>query len=496
MPNFINGQFVESKATRFVENLNPSTQELISLVPQSTQEEMDQCIEGAKAAQAKWKNIPPQVRARTTFKLKELIESNMDKIAHCVSLEHGKTLPDAKGDVFRGLEVVEMACQIPALMQGETLGNVARDLDVQSHLEPIGIVGAITPFNFPVMIPLWMMPVAIGCGNAVVMKPHKADPGPVMMLADMFRQAGLPEGLLQVFHGDRAGVKFLSEHKDIAAITFVGSTPACDSIYEMAARTGKRVQLNGGAKNHAVVMPDIDRQSAINGVVGAAFGACGQRCMALSHVVCVGDSKPFVEDVIAAAKKLKVTGGQEPGADFGPLVTKDAKAYVESVISNAEQQGAKVELDGRSLIVKGFEQGNFIGPTVISNVEQGMQCYEEEIFGPVLTVSEVPDLDSAIKFVNNNRYGNGTAIFTKNGAAARKFSREVEVGMVGVNVAVPVPSPQFSFTGWKDSMRGDLHFYGKQGVQFYTRVKTTSSLWDFSNQALELETGFSHKVKM
>jgi len=244
------------------------------------------------------------------------------------------------------------------------------------------------------------------------------------------------------------------------------------------------------------VMPDMDRKSAVNAVVGAAFGACGQRCMALSHVVCVGDSKPVIEDLIAAASKLKVTGGQEPGCDFGPLVTKDAKVYVESVISGAEGQGAKIVLDGRNHTVKGFEKGNFVGPTIITNVEAGMQCYDEEIFGPVLTVSEVPTLDAAIEFANKNRYGNGTAIFTKNGAAARKFSREIECGMVGVNVAVPVPSPQFSFTGWKDSMRGDLHFYGKQGVQFYTRVKTTSSLWDFSNQTLDLETGFSHKVKM
>merc|ERR1719478_171841 len=340
------------------------------------------------------------------------------------------------------------------------------------------------------------MPVALGCGNAVVMKPHKADPGPVMLLTELHRQAGVPDGLLQIFHGDRAGVEFLSMHKDVHAMTFVGSTPAADRIAEMCAKNGKRYQLNGGAKNHAIVMPDMDKESAVNAVVGAAFGACGQRCMALSHVVVVGERTDFVTDLVNAARKLKVSCGQDKDTDFGPLVTKDAKRYVEGVITSAAEEGAKIELDGRGITVEGYEKGNFVGPTVITGVSQDMRCYQEEIFGPVLTVTQVPDLDSAIKFTNKNRYGNGTAIFTKNGGAARKFANEIEVGLVGVNVPVPVPLPQFSFTGWKDSMRGDLHFYGKQGVQFYTRMKTVSTFWDFSDKTLDFETGFTDKVKM
>jgi len=496
VPNFINGQFVQSKTTEWIENLNPATQEVISMVPKSTQEEMQQCIDGALEAQAKWKRTPPQVRARVAFKLKELIEENMGKLAECISIEHGKTVPDAKGDVFRGLEVVEMSCSIPQLMQGDALPTLARNLDTYSVMEPLGIIGAVTPFNFPAMIPLWMMPVALGCGNAVVMKPHKADPGPVMLLTELHQRAGLPDGLLQVFHGDRRGVEFLSMHKDVAAMTFVGSTTAADRIAEMCAKTGKRYQLNGGAKNHAIVMPDMDLESAVNGVAGAAFGACGQRCMALAHVVVVGGAEKFIPEIVKKAKNMKVTGGQEAGCDFGPLVTKDAKSYVLEVIDSAEKAGAKIELDGRGLKPKGFEKGNFIGPTVITNVDQDMRCYKEEIFGPVLTISTVPDLDAAIEFTNRNNFGNGTCIFTKSGGAARKFCNEIEVGLVGVNVPVPVPLPQFSFTGWKDSMRGDLHFYGKQGVQFYTRTKTVSTFWDYSDKALDLETGFTDKVKM
>lgn len=495
MPNYINGKLTQSKTTEWVENLNPATQELISLVPKSTAEEMKECIDGALKAQAKWKITPPQVRARIVFKYKALVEENMDKIARCISLEHGKTIPDAKGDVFRGLEVVEMACNIPSMLQGETLPTLAKNLDTYSQREPLGIIGAITPFNFPAMITLWMMPVALGTGNAIIMKPHKADPGPVMMLADLWKQAGLPDGLLQVFHGDRKGVEFLCNDPAIKAVTFVGSTPAADAIAEMCAKTGKRYQLNGGAKNHAIVMPDMDLESAVNGVVGAAFGACGQRCMALSHVVVVGGDDKFIPAVVDAAKKLKVNGGQEKDSDFGPLVTKESKVYVEGVIDSAEKEGAKVVLDGRGLVVPGYEAGNFIGPTVITKVAQGMRCYDEEIFGPVLTITEVPDLDAAIEFTNKNRYGNGTCIFTRSGGAARKFATEIEAGMVGVNVPVPVPLPQFSFTGWKDSMRGDLHFYGKQGVQFYTRMKTVSTMWNFSNEALALETGFTDQVK-
>jgi len=496
VPNFINGKFVQSNATEWIENLNPATQELISLVPKSTAAEMQECIDGALIAQAKWKVTPPQVRARVAFKLKELIEANMDKLAACISLEHGKTIPDAKGDVFRGLEVVEMACSIPTMLQGETLPTLAKNLDTYSQREPLGIIGAITPFNFPAMIPLWMMPVALGCGNAVIMKPHKADPGPVMLLTELHRQAGLPDGLLQIFHGDRAGVEFLGMHKDVQAMTFVGSTPAADAIAAMCAKTGKRYQLNGGAKNHAIVMPDMDLESAVNGVAGAAFGACGQRCMALAHVVVVGGAEAFIPAMVKKAEGMRVTGGQEKGCDFGPLVTKEAKQYVESVIQSAQEEGAKLELDGRGYVAKGFEKGNFIGPTVITNVDQDMRCYKEEIFGPVLTISTVPDLDAAIKFTNRNQYGNGTCIFTKSGGAARKFANEIEVGLVGVNVPVPVPLPQFSFTGWKDSMRGDLHFYGKQGVQFYTRMKTVSTFWDFSDKTLDLETGFTDKVKV
>lgn len=493
VPNFINGQFLQSAAVTFIENLNPATQELISLVPESTDDEMQQCVEGAAKAQKLWKKVPPQARARVMFRFKALLEQNKDRLARCVTLEHGKTIPDAHGDVFRGLEVIEFSCGIPSLMQGESLSGLATDMDIVSQQEPLGVIAAVTPFNFPVMIPLWMIPVALATGNSVVMKPHKADPGPIMILAELLQQAGLPNGLFNIFHGSRRGVKFLCQHDAIQALTFVGSTPAADEIAKLCASCPKpkRIQLNGGAKNHAIIMPDVDKKSAVNAITGAAFGAGGQRCMALSHLVLVGRAAgDLLPELVESARKMKVTAGHEAGADFGPLVTRDAKKYVESVIGSAEKDGATINLDGRGYTAPGYEMGNFVGATIISDVKSGMQCYKDEIFGPVLTISTEPDLDAAIAFTNRNNFGNGTAIFTSSGASARQFSQEIECGMVGVNVPIPVPTPQFSFTGWKDSMRGDLHFYGKQGIKFYTRTKTVTSLWDPSQKTLQAEFAF------
>lgn len=474
---FINGQFRESKAKEFVPVINPATQEVVSRAPLTTAQEMQEAVDAASAAFPAWKNVSVSNRARVMFKLQQLIRENTHTLAESITREQGKTLEDAEGDVFRGLEIVEHACGTATLQMGETVENVAKNMDTYSYRQPLGVVAGICPFNFPAMIPLWMFPLAITTGNTMVIKPSERDPGATMILADLAKQAGVPDGVLNVIHGTHDAVNFICDNPTIRAISFVGSNTAGEYIFARGTKNGKRVQANLAAKNHAVVMPDANHDQALNAIVGAAFGAAGQRCMALSTAVFVGESSKWLPDLVARAKGLKVCCGFEKGANLGPLITKQAKERAERLITNAEKEGAKIILDGRGIKVPGYSNGNFVGPTVISGVTTSMEIYKEEVFGPVLITMNADSLDEAIKIINKNPFGNGTAIFTRSGAAARKFQYEVDAGQVGINVPIPVPLPFFSFTGSRASIRGDLHFYGKQGVQFYTQTKTITSLW-------------------
>jgi len=398
-------------------------------------------------------------------------------LAQSIVEEQGKTLKDAEGDIFRGLEVVEHCCGIGSLMQGETAGNVSRNIDTVSYRKPLGVCAGIAPFNFPAMIPLWMFPVACATGNTYVLKPSEKDPGCSTMLAQLAIEAGLPPGVLNLVHGSVDCVNFICDAPEIKAVSFVGSNVAGEHIYRRANGNGKRVQSNMGAKNHAAVLPDANKNHAVNSLVGAAFGAAGQRCMALSVGVFVGESKEWIDDVVEAAKQLKVGSGMDPATDVGPVISVQNKAKIEGLIQSAIDQGAKVPLDGRGIKVDGFEDGNFVGPTVVTGVTPDMDIYKEEVFGPVLVCMEADSLDESIEVINGNEYGNGVAVFTTNGATARYFQHNIEAGQVGINVPIPVPLPFFSFTGAKKSFAGDLNFYGKMGIQFYTKTQTITSNW-------------------
>lgn len=378
---------------------------------------------------------------------------------------------------MRGLQVVEHCCSITSLQLGETLPGVAKDMDIVSYRLPLGVTAGITPFNFPAMIPLWMFPMALVTGNTMLLKPSERDPGATMLIMDLVREAGFPAGTVNVIHGAHDTVNFICDNPLIRAISFVGSDQAGNYIYDRGSKNGKRVQSNMGAKNHGVIMPDANKEATLNALAGAAFGAAGQRCMALTTVVWVGESKEWIPELIERAKKLRVNVGTDPKADLGPLISPQAKERVERLIESGEKDGCKVLLDGRGIRVDGYEKGNFVGPTILHGVEPNMECYKEEIFGPVLCSMEADTLDDAINLINNNPYGNGTAIFTTNGATAHKYTQEIDVGQVGVNVPIPVPLPMFSFTGSRGSFKGDTHFYGKQGIQFYTQVKTVTQLW-------------------
>lgn len=385
----------------------------------------------------------------------------MKELAKNITLEQGKTLVDAEGDVHRGLQVVEHSCSIPSLQLGETLSGIAKDMDTLSYRVPLGVCSGICPFNFPAMIPLWMFPVALTCGNTYVIKPSERDPGACMMLVEMLMEAGAPKGVVNVIHGQHESVNFICDHPDIKAISFVGSDQAGKYIYERGSKNGKRVQSNMGAKNHGVIMPDANKEQTLNQLVGAAFGAAGQRCMALSTAVFVGEAQNWLPDLVDRAQKLKVNAGHEPGTDLGPVISPQAKQRICDLVESGVKDGAKLILDGRGIQVPGYEKGNFIGPTILTDVKPNMKCYTEEIFGPVLVTLAVDTLDDAINLINSNPYGNGTAIFTTNGATARKFTQDIDVGQVGVNVPIPVPLPMFSFTGSRGSFLGDANFYGK-----------------------------------
>lgn len=473
----IDGEWVQSQSQEWHDIVNPATQEVLAKVPFATAAEVDAAIAAAQRAFQTWKLTPIGARMRIMLKLQALIREHSKRIAAVLSAEQGKTLADAEGDIFRGLEVVEHACSIGTLQMGEFAENVAGGVDTYTLRQPIGVCAGITPFNFPAMIPLWMFPMAIACGNTFVLKPSEQDPLSTMLLVELAVEAGVPAGVLNVVHGGKDVVDALCTHKDIKAVSFVGSTAVGTHVYDLAGKHGKRVQSMMGAKNHAVVLPDANREQTLNALVGAGFGAAGQRCMATSVVVLVGAAKQWLPDLKALAQKLKVNAGTEPGTDVGPVVSKRAKARILELIESGVKEGAKLELDGRDVKVPGYEQGNFIGPTLFSGVTTDMQIYTQEIFGPVLVVLEVDTLDQAIALVNANPFGNGTGLFTQSGAAARKFQSEIDVGQVGINIPIPVPIPFFSFTGSRGSKLGDLGPYGKQVVQFYTQTKTVTSRW-------------------
>lgn len=490
----VDGQFVESKAREFRDVVDPATQEVLARVPMCEADEVGLAVKAAAEAFKTWRNVPIGQRARIMLKLQELIRRDMKKLAAALTAEQGKTLPDAEGDVFRGLEVVEHAAGIGTLTMGEFVENVAGGLDTYSIRQPIGVCAGITPFNFPAMIPLWMFPMAIVCGNTFVLKPSEQDPMTPMLLAALAIEAGVPPGVLNVVHGGKAAVDALCTHPDVKAVSFVGSCGVGEHVYKLSSEHGKRAQCMMGAKNHAVIMPDANKEQSLNALVGAGFGAAGQRCMAVSVAVLVGDANRWIPDIVAKAKSLKVSAGTEPGADLGPLVSKQAKQRVEGLIEQGVKEGAKLELDGRNAKVAGYDKGNFVGPTVFSGVKPGHEIYRQEIFGPVLCLVSADTLDEAIELINQNPYGNGTGIFTQSGAAARKFQSDIDVGQVGINVPIPVPVPYFSFTGSRGSKLGDLGPYGKQAVQFYTQVKTITARW-FDDDVVhgKIETTFKSR---
>ncbi|MCD5985111.1 CoA-acylating methylmalonate-semialdehyde dehydrogenase [Pseudomonas sp. CDFA 610] len=473
----IDGEWVDSQSNEWQDIVNPATQEVLAQVPFATPDELNAAVAAAQKAYRTWRETPIGARMRIMLKLQALIREHSKRIAAVLSAEQGKTLADAEGDIFRGLEVVEHACSVGTLQMGEFAENVASGVDTYTLRQPIGVCAGITPFNFPAMIPLWMFPMAIACGNTFVLKPSEQDPLSTMLLVELAVEAGIPAGVLNVVHGGKEVVDAICTHQDIKAISFVGSTAVGTHVYDLAGQHGKRVQAMMGAKNHAVVLPDANREQTLNALVGAGFGAAGQRCMATSVVVLVGASRQWLPDLKALAQKLKVNAGHEPGTDIGPVISRRARQRIVDLIESGVREGATLELDGRDISVPGYEGGNFVGPTLFSGVTTDMQIYTQEIFGPVLVVIEVNTLDDAIALVNANPFGNGTGLFTQSGAAARKFQNEIDVGQVGINIPIPVPVPFFSFTGSRGSKLGDLGPYGKQVVQFYTQTKTVTSRW-------------------
>ena len=471
------GEFVQSSSSQKLELLDPSTQDILCHVPCATTQEIDKAVSLAKKAFYTWREVPAPERARLFFKYQQALKEQQDEIAEILSQENGKTFEDAKGDVWRGIEVVEQACHIPSLMMGETVENVSRNIDTYSILQPLGVCVGITPFNFPAMIPLWMFPLAIACGNTFILKPSEQDPQTPNKLAEIFQSCGFPKGLLSVIHGGLEQSQYLIQHKDIKAVSFVGSVGGAKAVYQSASHSLKRVQCFAGAKNHSVIMPDANKDQVIKNLTGASCGAAGQRCMAISVAVFVGDSSQWIPDLKQAFSQLKCNSWKDSSADLGPLISKSAKKRVLALIEKGKQEGAELLLDGSQWTCKEYPKGNFVGPTLFDKVQADMTIYKEEIFGPVLLCVRVKNLDEAIQFINQNPYGNGTSLFTSSGASARRFQHHIEVGQVGINLPIPVPLPFFSFTGWKDSFYGDLHAYGKQAIRFYTETKTIISRW-------------------
>ncbi|MEI6859988.1 MAG: CoA-acylating methylmalonate-semialdehyde dehydrogenase [Shewanella sp.] len=484
--HYIDGKFIDGIGEQQISVTNPANNQTIATVNAATVQEVETAIASAKSAFNTWKEIPVSERARVMFRYQHLLKQHHDELATILAKETGKTFDDAKGDVWRGIEVAEHACNIATLLMGETVENVARSIDTYSYSQPLGVCAGITPFNFPAMIPLWMFPLSIACGNTFVLKPSEQDPMTPLRLVELFEEAGAPKGVLQLVHGDKTAVDVLLRHQDIKAISFVGSVGVGQYIYKTATDNLKRVQAFAGAKNHCVVMPDANKQQVINNLVGASVGAAGQRCMALSVAIFVGVAKEWIPELKEAIAKVKPGLWDDKEAGYGPLISPAAKARVLSLIEQGKAEGATCLLDGSDFTVPGYESGNWVGPTIFSNVTTEMAIYKEEIFGPVLCCMESETLEEAIEIVNASPYGNGTSIFTASGAVARKYQHEIEVGQVGINIPIPVPLPFFSFTGWKGSFYGDQHAYGKQAVRFYTETKTITARW-FESQISDAE---------
>ncbi|NVJ55812.1 MAG: CoA-acylating methylmalonate-semialdehyde dehydrogenase [Vibrionaceae bacterium] len=476
--HFINGKVIED-SHRTQEVYNPATGHSDHQVALATVETVEEAIAAAEAAYPAWRNTPAIKRARVMFRFKELLEQHADKICKLIGSEHGKICHDAAGELQRGIENVEYACGAPELLKGEHSKNVGPNIDSWSEFQPLGVVAGITPFNFPVMVPLWMFPMAIACGNTFVLKPSERDPSSTMFIAGLLQEAGLPDGVLNVVNGDKTAVDTLLNDDRVKAVSFVGSTPIAEYIYSTANANGKRCQALGGAKNHAIIMPDADMDNTVNQLVGAAFGSSGERCMALSVAVAVGDeaANTLIKKMTAAMQSLKIGEPTDANNDFGALITKEHRDKVVGYITSAEEQGATIVVDGRNPEVPGYEGGFFVGGTLIDNVTPEMTSYQEEIFGPVLQVIRVKTMQEAMMLINEHEYGNGTCIFTRDGEAARYFSDHIQVGMVGINVPLPVPVAYHSFGGWKRSLFGDLHAYGPDAVRFYTKRKTITQRW-------------------
>lgn len=476
--HLINGE-VRLDDNRTQDVFNPATGKVEKWVALASKATVEEAIAAAEAAFPAWRDTPPMKRARVMYRFKELLEQHVERICTLIGEEHGKISHDAAGELQRGIENVEYACGAPELLKGEHSKNVGPNIDSWSEFQPLGVVAGITPFNFPVMVPLWMLPMALVCGNCFILKPSERDPSSTLLIAQLLHEAGLPKGVLNVVNGDKEAVDTLLHDPRIQAVSFVGSTPIAEYIYSTATANGKRCQALGGAKNHAIVMPDADLDNAVNSLLGAAFGSSGERCMALSVAVAVGDAvaDALVEKLQVAMKPLKVGNHTERSNDFGPVITRQHQEKVVGFISSAEAQGASVVVDGRDVIVPGFEDGFFVGATLIDKVTADMSSYKAEIFGPVLQVIRVNTMQEAMQLINAHEYGNGTCIYTRDGEAARYFSDNIQVGMVGINVPLPVPVASHSFGGWKRSLFGDLHAYGPDGVRFYTRRKTITQRW-------------------
>jgi malonate-semialdehyde dehydrogenase (acetylating) / methylmalonate-semialdehyde dehydrogenase len=477
----IGGRSVAGTSGRRQAVYNPATGAVARQVALASTAEVDAAVAAAKTAWPAWAESPPLRRGRILNAFLGLLNQHRDTLAAMITSEHGKVFTDAQGEVTRGIDVVEFACGIPQLLKGDYTEQVSTGIDNWTMRQPLGVVAGITPFNFPCMVPMWMFPVAIACGNCFVLKPSERDPSPSVFLAELLKQAGLPDGVFSVVQGDKVAVDALLANPDVKAVSFVGSTPIARYIYETGAKNGKRVQALGGAKNHMVVMPDANLEQAVDALVGAAYGSAGERCMAISVAVLVGDIADRIVPLVAErARGLVVKNGMELDAEMGPLVTKEAKARVDTYIASGLSDGATLAADGRSLSVKGHEQGFFTGGTLFDHVSPSMKIYREEIFGPVLSCVRVPDFEAALKLVNSHEFGNGVACFTSDGNVAREFARRVEVGMVGINVPIPVPMAWHGFGGWKSSMFGDMHAYGEEGVRFYTRQKSVMQRWPAS----------------
>lgn len=482
--HYINGQHVAGQSQRFGEVYNPATGEVQAKLSYASADETRNAIAAAQAAFPAWSGTSPLRRARILFKFKALLDEHANDLAKAISLEHGKTISDARGEVTRGIEVVEFACGAPHLLKGDFNEQVGGGIDTYSMHQALGVVAGITPFNFPVMVPLWMIPVALAAGNTFVLKPSEKTPSASLMLADLLAQAGLPAGVFNLVNGDKEAVDVLLSDKRIQAISFVGSTPIAEHIYTTGTKHGKRVQALGGAKNHLVVMPDADIDQVADALIGAGYGSAGERCMAISVAVAVGNvGDQLIEKLKEKVKTITIDQGLNEKADMGPLVTKEHFAKVKSYVDTGVAEGAKLVIDGRDFKLAGHEQGYFLGPCLFDQVTTNMKIYQEEIFGPVLSVVRVETFEQALQLVNDHEFGNGTAIFTRDGEAAREFTQRVQAGMVGVNVAIPVPIAFHSFGGWKRSLFGDHHIYGMEGLRFYTRLKTTTSRWPSASKA-------------